>query len=107
MAVSADTIKFAYIPIYMANDLHLPASVRGAVIAIQPFVERLLIPVSGMLAERFDATLLVLVGALLGMAGNACVALTSGVAGLFAAQILTAGLWAAIAGLGINVAQQL
>ncbi len=107
VAISGDTIKFAYLPIYMANDLHLPASVRGAVIAIQPFVELLLIPLFGVLAERFGAMRLVMVGAVLGMAGNACYALTSGVLGLFAAQTLMAGLWAAVAGLGINVAQHL
>jgi SET family sugar efflux transporter-like MFS transporter len=77
------------------------------VIAIQPFFELLLIPLFGVLAERFGAIRLVMVGALLGMAGNACYALTSGVVGLFAAQILMAGLWAAVAGLGINVAQAL
>jgi SET family sugar efflux transporter-like MFS transporter len=107
VAISGDTIKFAYLPIYMENDLHLPASVRGAVIAIQPFFELLLIPLFGALADRFGAMRLVLVGALLGMAGNACYALTSGVVGLFVAQSLMAGLWAAIAGLGINVAQHL
>ncbi|MET0693960.1 MAG: MFS transporter, partial [Propionibacteriaceae bacterium] len=107
VAISGDTIKFAYLPIYMENELHLPASIRGAVIAIQPFFELLLIPLFGLLADRFGAMRLVLVGALLGMAGNACYALTSGVVGLFVAQTLMAGLWAAIAGLGINVAQHL
>ena len=107
VAICGDTIKFAYLPIYMANDLHLSPGLRGAVIAIQPFFELLLIPLFGVLAERFGAIRLVMVGALLGMAGNACYALTSGVVGLFAAQILMAGLWAAVAGLGINVAQHL
>lgn len=107
VAICGDTIKFAYLPIYMANDLHLSPGLRGAVIAVQPFFELLLIPLFGVLAERFGAIRLVMVGVLLGMAGNACYALTSGVVGLFAAQILMAGMWAAVAGLGINVAQHL
>jgi SET family sugar efflux transporter-like MFS transporter len=107
VAIAGDTIKFAYLPIYMERNLHLSAGLRGAVIAIQPFFELLLIPAFGLLAERFGSMRLVLVGVLVGMVGNACYALSSGVVSLFVAQTLMAGLWAAIAGLGINVAQHL
>ena len=107
LAISGDTIKFAFLPIYMERVLHTPASLRGAVIAIQPFFELLLIPLFRYWADRLGGMQLVLVGTLLGLVANASYALSQGVAGLFVAQILMAGLWAAIAGLGINVAQHL
>jgi SET family sugar efflux transporter-like MFS transporter len=107
IAISGDTIKFAYLPLYMDKELHASAGVRGAVISIQPFFELLLIPVFGHWADRLGAMRLVIVGVVLGIAANAGYALSTNVTGLFVAQSLMAGLWAAIAGLGINVAQHL
>ena len=107
LAASGDTIKFAYLPIYMSQHLGLPAGVRGAVIALQPVFELVLMPVAARLALRFGAMRLVLVGILFGVLANACYALSTTAVGLLAAQALMAGLWAVLAGLGVTVAQQL
>jgi SET family sugar efflux transporter-like MFS transporter len=107
LAICGDAIKFSFLPIYMADDLGASDTVRGAVIAIQPACELLLIPLFGLLADRFGAHRLVIAGATMGVAANLAYATSSGVAGLFLGQILMAGLWAAMAGLGVSVAQRL
>jgi SET family sugar efflux transporter-like MFS transporter len=107
LAISGDTIKFAYLPIYMNQHLGLPAGVRGAVIALQPVFELLLMPVAARLAVRVGALRVVLLGTLLGVLANLCYAFSSSATGLFVGQVLMAGLWAVIAGIGVTVAQQL
>ncbi len=107
LVMNGDTIKFAYLPLYMANQLGVSDTMRGAVIAIQPLVEFALMPLFARLAETFSPVRMVIVGAVFGVLANVAYATSSHVAGLFAGQILMSALWAAIAGLGITVAQQL
>ncbi len=47
LAMTGDTIKFGYLPIYMADELHVSDSMRGAVIGIQPLLELLMLPLVG------------------------------------------------------------
>ena len=44
LVMHGDTIKFAYLPLYMANQLGISDTLRGAVIAIQPLAELALMP---------------------------------------------------------------
>lgn len=107
LVMSGDAVKFAYLPIYMADQLHVSDELRGAVIAVQPLLEFLLMPLAAWLADRWGP-LVVLCGAA-GIAGVADVvyATSGGVGALFLGQGLTACAWAAIAALGVTVAQQL
>ncbi|TDW21849.1 MFS transporter [Kribbella kalugense] len=107
LAMTGDTIKFGYLPIYMAEQLHVSDSVRGAVIGIQPLLELLLLPVVARFADRFGPIRAMTVGAVLGLAGNLAYALSTSVAGLFLGQALTAGLWACVGALGVSIAQHL
>jgi SET family sugar efflux transporter-like MFS transporter len=107
LAMTGDTIKFGYLPLYMADQLHVPDSVRGAVIGIQPLLELLLLPVVARIADRFGAMRAMTVGAVLGLAGNLAYALSTSVAGLFLGQALTAGLWSCVGALGVTIAQRL
>ncbi|MFG1625549.1 MFS transporter [Kribbella sp. NPDC049227] len=107
LAMTGDTIKFGYLPIYMAEQLHVSDSVRGAVIGVQPLLELLLLPVVARLADRFGPMLVMTGGAALGLAGNLAYATSTSVGGLFLGQALTAGLWACVGGLGVSIAQQL
>ncbi|NEA37454.1 MFS transporter [Streptomyces sp. SID13031] len=107
LAMTGDTIKFGYLPIYMAEDLHLSDSMRGAVIGIQPLLELLLLPVVARLADRFGAMPVMTGGAALGLAGNLAYATSHSVATLFLGQALTAGLWACVGALGVSIAQSL
>lgn len=107
LAMTGDTIKFGYLPIYMAEQLHVSDSVRGAVIGIQPLLELLMLPFVARLADRFGPLRIMTVGAALGLGGNLAYATSTSVAGLFLGQALTAGLWACVGALGVSIAQQL
>ena len=107
LAMTGDTIKFGYLPIYMAEQLHVSDSVRGAVIGIQPLLELLLLPVVARIADRYGAIRAMTAGAVLGLAGNIAYALSTSVVGLFVGQALTAGLWACVGALGVSIAQRL
>lgn len=107
LVMNSDTVKFAFLPIYMANDLGLSDTLRGAVIAIQPLLELALMPLFALLADRVGALRVVTLGAAFGVAANVAYATSEHVAGLFVGQILMSALWAAMAGLGVSVAQQL
>ena len=49
-----ESIKYAYLPIYMNDDLQLAPVVSGAVIGIQPLVELLLMPVAVIVARAVE-----------------------------------------------------
>ncbi|GAA1123895.1 sugar efflux transporter [Kribbella jejuensis] len=107
LAMTGDTIKFGYLPLYMADQLHVSDAVRGAVIGIQPLIELALLPVVARVADRFGAIRAMTAGAVLGLAGNLAYALSTSVAGLFLGQALTAGLWSCVGALGVTIAQRL
>lgn len=107
LAMTGDTIKFGYLPIYMAEELHISDSLRGAVIGIQPLLELLLLPAVARLADRYGPLRIMAAGTALGVAGNLAYATSTSVAGLFLGQALTAGLWACVGGLGVSIAQRL
>jgi MFS transporter, SET family, sugar efflux transporter len=107
LVMNGDTVKFAYLPLYMANQLGLSDTLRGAVIAIQPLVELALMPLFARLAEVITPIRAVALGAAFGVGANVAYATSEHVLGLFVGQILMSCLWAAIAGLGVTVAQQL
>ena len=107
LVMNSDTIKFAFLPLYMAEDLGTSDTVRGAVIAIQPLVELALMPYFAWLADRIGPIRVVTIGAAFGVAANIAYATSEHVLGLFVGQLLMSALWAAIAGLGVTVAQQL
>lgn len=107
LAISGDTVKFSFLPIYMERDLGTADTTRGAVMAIQPAFELLLMPLFALWADRIGPWRIVVGGMAMGVAANLTFALSDGVAGLFAGQLLMAAVWAALAGLGVSVAQRL
>ena len=107
LVYAGEPIKYGYLPIYMHDDLRLPAVVSGAVIGIQPLIELILMPVAVVVARRIGMMRLMILGAALGVGANVCFALTGTAVGMFAGQILMGGVWGVFAGLGIIVAQRL
>jgi SET family sugar efflux transporter-like MFS transporter len=107
LVMSGDTMKFAYLPIYMADDLHVSDTLRGAVIAVQPLLEFALMPLAAWCADRIGPVAVLAAAAVLAATAHVAYATSTGVAALFLGQGLTACAWAAIAGLGVTVAQQL
>ncbi len=107
VAACGDTVKFAYLPLYMSEQLHLPAAVRGGVIALQPVCELALMPLAARLAGRFGAMKVVMAGTVCAVAAHLCYATSTTVVGLVVAQVLLSAMWAGMAGLGVSVAQEL
>lgn len=107
LAMTGDTIKFGYLPLYMADELHVPDAVRGSVIAVQPLLELALMPFFARAADRYGTMRVFVVGTALGTCANLAYALSSTVVGLFVGQVLMAGLWAALGALGVSIAQHL
>jgi SET family sugar efflux transporter-like MFS transporter len=107
LVYAGEPIKYGYLPIFMHDELKLPAVVSGAVIGIQPLIELLLMPLAVVVARRVGMMRLMILGAAFGVGANLCFALTGTAAGMFAGQILMGGVWGVFAGLGIIVAQRL
>ena len=107
LAMSGDTIKFAYLPIYMELQLGTPDWLRGVVISVQSVGMLVFIPVMGVLADRFGAQRLVVGNVLLGVAANLGFMLAGSELVLILATVLNAAMWATLGGIGITVAQDL
>jgi SET family sugar efflux transporter-like MFS transporter len=107
LVYAGESIKYAYLPIYMNDQLHFPAALSGAVIGIQPLVELVLMPLAVLVARRIGMIRLMVLGAAFGVAANICFAATGTAAGLFTGQVLMGGVWGIFAALGIIVAQRL
>jgi SET family sugar efflux transporter-like MFS transporter len=107
LVYAGEPIKYAYLPIYMNDQLHLAAGLSGAIIGIQPLVEIVLMPLAVLVARRTGMMRLMILGAGFGVAANICFAVTGTPAGLFAGQIFMGAVWGIFAALGIIVAQRL
>jgi SET family sugar efflux transporter-like MFS transporter len=107
LAMCGDTIRFAYLPIYMELQLGTPDWLRGVVISMQSVGMLIFIPIMGVLADRFGAQRLVAVNVLLGVGANLGFALAGNELVLIVATLLNAAMWATLGGIGITVAQDL
>jgi SET family sugar efflux transporter-like MFS transporter len=107
LAMCGDTIRFAYLPIYMKLQLGTPDWLRGVVISAQSVGMLVFIPIMGVLADRFGAHRLVVVNVLLGVAANIGFMTADTEAMLIGATVLHAAMWATLGGIGITVAQDL
>lgn len=107
LVYAGESIKYAYLPIHMNDELGFTSGLSGAVIGIQPLVELVLMPPAVLVARRTGMLRLMVLGAVFGVAANLCFALTGTAAGLFAGQVLTGGVWGVFSALGIIVAQRL
>ncbi|MCU1529143.1 MAG: transporter [Frondihabitans sp.] len=104
---AGESVKYAYLPLYMREQLHLAPALSGAIIGIQPLVELVLIPLAVIVGSRIGMIRLMAFAAACGVAANICFATTGTAAGLFAGQILMGAVWGVFAALGIIVAQRL
>jgi SET family sugar efflux transporter-like MFS transporter len=107
LAMCGDTIKFAYLPVYMELQLGTPDWLRGLVISTQSVGMLVFIPIMGSLADRFGAHRLVVVNVLLGVGANLGFMVANSELLLIAATVLNSAMWATLGGIGITVAQDL
>ena len=106
-AMCGDTIRLAYLPIFMELQLGTPDWLRGVVISTQSVGMLVFIPVMGVLADRFGAHRLVVANVLLGVGANFGFVLADSEWGLIGATVLNSAMWATLGGIGITVAQDL
>jgi SET family sugar efflux transporter-like MFS transporter len=107
LAMCGDTIRFAYLPIYMELQLGTSDWLRGVVISAQSVGMLVFIPIMGVLADRFGAHRLVVVNVLLGAAANLGFMAADSELVLIAATVFNAAMWATLGAIGITVAQDL
>ncbi|SDD59323.1 MFS transporter [Auraticoccus monumenti] len=107
LAMCGDTIRLAYLPIYMEVELGSPDWLRGVVISTQSAAMLVFIPIMGVLADRFGAYRLVVATAVLGVGANLGYVVADSELVLIAATVLNAAMWAALGGIGITAAQDL
>lgn len=107
LAMCGDTLKFSFLPLFMREQLAAPSWLQGAVISTQPVLELLLIPAMGVLADRFGAARLLVVGACAGIIGNVLFTFGQSIFMLFVGQAFVSVLVASVLGLGVSVAQDL
>jgi len=107
LAMCGDTIRFAYLPLYMELQLGTPDWLRGVVISAQSVGMLVFIPIMGVLADRFGAHRLVVVNVLLGVGANLGFVIADREWMLIVATVLNAAMWATLGGIGITVAQDL
>lgn len=107
LAMSGDTIKFAYLPLFMELQLGTPDWLRGVVISVQSVGMLVFIPIMGVLADRFGAQRLVVFNVLIGVGANFCFMLADSELTLILATVLNSAMWATLGGIGITVAQDL
>ena len=107
LAYSGEPIRYAYLPLYMQDQLRLPPVATGAVIAVQTLVELILMPVAVAVGRRVGAMRLMALGASFGVAAYLCFALTGTVIGMITGQVLMGGVWGVLAALGIIAAPRL
>jgi SET family sugar efflux transporter-like MFS transporter len=107
LAMCGDTIRLAYLPIYMKLQLGTPDWLRGMVISSQSVGMLVFIPIMGILADRFGAHRLVVANVLLGVGANLGFMVAGSEWALIAATVLNAAMWATLGGIGITVAQDL
>lgn len=111
LIMCGETVKLAYLPLYMDGELRVDPGVRGAIIGLQPLVELLLMPLAARLASRFGFTRVLFVGALMAVAAHVAYAsagqFAPHIVSLVVGQLLMAGVIATFGVLGITVAQRL
>ncbi|MFJ4175141.1 MFS transporter [Microbacterium sp. NPDC089696] len=111
LIMCGETVKLAYLPLYMDRTLGMDAGLRGAVIGLQPLVELPLMLFAAKLADRFGVTRVLLGGAAMAVGAHVAYASADAVAQpillLVLGQLLMAGVIATFGVLGITVAQRL
>ncbi|MCA9833281.1 MAG: MFS transporter [Thermomicrobiales bacterium] len=104
---ASETVKYAFLPIFMTDELHLSASLQGIAIGMQPFVELPLIPVAFALSHKVGSMRMAAAAALIAALGNLIFVFADGAFGAIAGQACMGVVWGIMAGLGIIIAQRL
>lgn len=107
LALTGESLRITYLPILAVERLGISLWVFGIVVSVAPVVELVAMPAAGALADRFGVKKIILGGLMVGGAGFAAFATSSGVVGLVVGQVCNACFIAVVLGLGVTYAQRL
>ncbi len=102
-----ETVRQAYLPIFAVEGLGMSLTQFGVLLSVAPLSELFLMPLAGVLADRYGLTKILLSGFIIGGLGFLVFATATGVAQLYVGQIINACFISVIFGLGITYAQAL
>lgn len=105
--LSGDTLKSAYLPLYIVEGLKQNIVVFGSLLSVSAIVELVVIPLAGILADRVGSGMVIVGGVAIGVADYTLLASSTHVWQLYIVQILHVGVIAVLLGLGVTYAQQL
>lgn len=103
--LSGDVLRVAFLPIFLEENLQAQPNVLGAAFSISPLLQVVLMPVVGLLADRFGSGKMVLSGAVAGMTYYLCLAYSTAIWHVYLLQGLYAFVVASVVGVGIGHAQ--
>ncbi|MGG7508215.1 MFS transporter [Plantibacter sp. YIM 135249] len=111
LVMCGETVKLAYLPLYLDGVLHVDAAVRGGIIGLQPLIEIMLMPVAAAIADRLGVATVLFAGAVMAVGAHVCYASADlfepHLVPVVLGQVLMAGVIATFSVLGITVAQRL
>jgi len=107
LALSGQTIRNTYLPIHVTTHLGGSVATFGAIMAMSPVVELVVMPLAGVLAERFGLGRLIACGLAIAAIEYTFVASSTALWQLYATQAMDACVVAVVLGLGMTYAQRL
>lgn len=107
LMLTGKTVQQAYLPIFAVERLGISLTQFGVIMSVAPLSELFLMPLAGVLDDRFGLTKILLSGFVIGGLGFLVFATPTGVAQLYVCQIIDACFISVIFGLGITYAQAL
>ena len=107
LVISGQAIKNTYLPIDVTAHLGKSVGTYGTVVAVSPIVELVVMPISGLLAQRIGIGRLIAAGLAMATVEYVVLARSTMLWQLYATQAMDACVVAVVMGLGVTYAQRL
>ena len=107
LVLSGDTIKLAYLPLYIVQGLQQNLVIFGTILSTSAIAELLLMPFFGAIADRIGISALLIVGILFGIVEYLWLAESTAIWQIYITQALHAVIISSFYGLGVTYAQRI
>lgn len=107
LVLIGETVRQAYLPIFAVDRLGIGLRQFGIIMSVAPLTELVLMPLAGVLADRFGLARILLSGFIVGGLGFLVFATSTGTWQLYVGQMVNAYFIAVVFGLGVTYAQAL
>lgn len=105
--LAGDVLRLALVPVLLSKSLMATPEAVSLTFSISPLLQITMMPVVGILADRYGSGRLVFSGAMAGLLYYGCLTAVSAIWQVYVLQVLYAFLVSAVIGVGISHAQQL